>query len=293
MNFRKSMIAAMSGAAALAMAAGASDAADLEQVVHDPAWAATIQSGYQWSDISDFPVDLEGFFGEAAVLRNFGGGLNVQGDFAFYNHDFTGKGSGKSVDAWHSGGILFWRDSNMGLFGIDAAFGQNDLIFGLEVDTFRVGGRGEFFVNDMITLGGGIGYHNLDLDFAGKTIDGLNANVFANFYVTEQLAVKGKFDYAGFDISNTGGKSFDAISFTGEVEYLLSEITGTNTSIFAGGRYTEYDFSDGGGNLEIAQGFVGVRHYFVTGGSLANNHRTNTLDNTNTILEKAPFPGFF
>jgi len=137
----------------------------------------------------------------------------------------------------------------------------------------------------MATIGGGVGYHNLDF---GKTIDGVNANAFATFYATEDLAIEAKFDFAQF---KSGGKTIDGWSIGGEAEYLLRDIFGGGSSVFIGGRYSEFD-GDDSDKLEHAQFVLGFRTYFMTGGSLANHHRTNTVDNTNTLLERVPF-GFF
>lgn len=297
MKLRKTFIAALSGAAALAMAAGASDAADLEQIVTDPNWAATISSGYLGTFFGfpdggpDGDVETHAFFGEGAALWRFGEMMNVQSDFAFNSHRGAGKLDGKAIDQWHAGGVLFMRDQSMGLVGVDAAFGGVDF-FGKGIDVFRVGGRFEWFASDMLTVGGGVGYHNLDIGGGGgpggKEIDGVNANGWINFFASDKLGLKAQFDYARFDFSG-GGKAIDVWAVTGEAEYLVSDITSTNSSVFAGGRYAEYSADPGPTFLDETQVFVGFRHYFVTGGDLANNKRTNTLDNTNTILERLPF----
>ncbi len=289
-NSLKSLLAT---AAILAVSAGASEAADLEvqRIIEDPTYAATISGGYihTWSEFDgDGDVDWDTPFGEAAVLWRPTGLLNIQSDFAFHSHrvDFgDGKGGNFALDQWHTGGVIFLRDPTMGLFGIDGAVGGID--FGPAFDVFRIGGRGEWFAGDMATIGGGVGYHNLDFGSGKGDIDGINFNAFVNFYVNEDLALKAKFDYAEFDV---GGEDFtiDAWSIGGEAEYMLRGMFGGNSSMFVGGRYAEADF-DGDFTVDNTQIFVGFRSYFVTGGSLANHHRTNTLDNTNTLLEKVPF----
>ena len=294
-KLRKTFIAALSGAAALAMAAGASDAADLEQIVTDPNWAATISSGYTstWFGFPDggppFDVQSNTFFGEGAALFRFNNMLNAQSDFAFNSHRFSGKFDGKVVDQWHAGGVLFMRDESFGLVGLDGAFGGIDF-FGKGIDVFRVGGRFEWFASHMLTVGGAVGYHNLDIGGGGgpggKEIDGVNANGWVNFFASDKLGLKAQFDFATFGF---GGKNIDVWAVTGEAEYLVDDIAGTNSSFFVGGQYAEYSADPGPTFLDETQVFVGFRHYFVTGGDLANNKRTNTLDNTNTILEKLPF----
>lgn len=303
----------LAGVAALALSAGASEAADLERIVADPTYAATISGGVQftWSDISaDFDGpdtgelgDWTSPFGEAAVLWRPSGNFNVQSDFAFHSHrlDFADGKNGPdgniAIDQWHAGGVAFWRDPTMGLFGIDGATGGIDI--GHAGDVLRVGGRAEWFLGDMATIGGGVGYHNLDFGSGKIDIDGVNVNAFVNFYATEDLAIKVEFDYASLDFSSTNNcegpcpdVDGDMWAVGGEVEYLLRDMFGGSSSLFVGGRYAEREFDisgDGTLTFEHAQVFVGFRSYFVTGGSLANHHRTNTLDNTNTLLEKVPF----
>ena len=123
------------------------------------------------------------------------------------------------------------------------------------------------------------------------------------FYPTEDLAVKVEFDYASLNFPNFTDRDgpcpdvdADMWAIGGEVEYLLRDMFGGGSSVFVAGRYAEQEFEFGGGDsftLEHAQVAVGFRSYFVTGGSLANHHRTNTVDNTNTLLEKVPFLPFF
>ncbi len=274
------------------MAAGASDAADLEveRIVSEPGYAATISSGYQhtWFDFApgqgpdgDEDVGFNTFFGEGAVLWRFNEMMNAQSDFAFYSHRGTGKADGKAVDQWHGGGVLFLRDQSMGVLGIDGAFGGID--FGKAFDVFRIGGRGEFFVNDMLTIGGGVGYHEVS-GKGDKSLDGINARGWIDFYATSDLGLKFQVDFAEL---NGDGKSIDVLAFTGEAEFLLTSVGWGNSSVFTGGRFASLD-GNGPESVDETQFFIGFRHYFNSGGTLAQNKRSNTLDNTNVILEKIP-----
>lgn len=296
---RNSLKSLFATAAILAVSAGASEAADLEvqRIIEDPTYAATISGGFihTWSELSgdDEEWDWNSPFGEAAVLWRPTGLLNIQSDFAFHSHRLdlgSGKDENIAIDQWHTGGVIFLRDPTMGLFGIDGAVGGIDASFVGAVDVFRIGGRAEWFAGDMATIGGGVGYHNLDFSDGKPEVDGINFNAFVNFYVNEDLALKAKFDYAEFDISGEDF-SYDMWSIGGEAEYLLRGMFGGNSSVFVGGRYAETDLDED--VIEDTQIFVGFRSYFVTGGSLANHHRTNTLDNTNTLLEKVPFIAAF
>ncbi|MEO1160354.1 MAG: hypothetical protein AAFW74_07825, partial [Pseudomonadota bacterium] len=194
---KKSLQSLFTTAALLAVSAGASEAADLARIVQDPAYAATISAGFThtrldeaFDDGSEELGDFNSPFGEAAVLWRPTDLLNIQSDFAFHSHRFDfadGKGGGApniAVDQWHAGGILFLRDPLTGLVGIDGAVGGID--FGQALDVSRIGGRFEWFAGDMATIGGGVGYHNLDFG-SGKNVefDGVNFNAFVNFYATE------------------------------------------------------------------------------------------------------------
>ena len=273
----------MAGVGALALSAGMAEAADLDRIVSEPGYAATITSGYVHTFGEIDELDANGVFGEADVLWRPTGMVNVQTGFAYHAHDFDadiGKGGNVTDTPWHSGAILFLRDQNMGLIGVDGTFGGMD-VFGFSfADVFRVGGRFEWFANDMLTFGGRAGYYELDLGAGKGNADGLEASAFANFYVTENLMAQAEFNYLDLE-------GADVWSIGGQVEFLLADFFSGNTSVFAGGRYIEA--SDDGFSIETGQIFVGVNYYFNTGGSLANHHRTNTLDNTSTLLERVPF----
>jgi len=303
----KHLLLSASSAMAIAMLVGVpiqeARAADVAEVCQP--LAGTVTAGYIFGDLGfqtnafaddddddDFESnnDFETFFGEGEALYHFcDSNLNVQGDYAFHSHQFDFDAPFDFAnDRWHVGGILFWRDQDVGVLGIDASF-LNDDFFGKNSETWRVGLRGEFFVGDMFTLGAGAGY--LDGDFFGKSMDGFDVNAWGRFYPTENIGLLARFDYATQDIEDGGAVEIDHWAVGGEGEFLLPSVP---VSIFAGARYGESDF-DSGGKFEFSTDtteiYAGVSIYFGSegnGGSLASHHRNNTLDNTSVIFERLP-----
>lgn len=273
--------------------ARAADAAEVCQPL-----AGTLTAGYIFGEVNsqfdgkgsfDVDEDFGTFFGEGEVLYRFcDSNLNIQADYAFHSHQFdVGAPFDFANDRWHAGGILFWRDQDVGVLGLDASF-LNDDFFGKNSETWRIGLRGEYFGGDMFTLGAGAGY--LNGDFFGKDTDGFDVNAWGRFYPTESIGLLARFDYATQDIDNQG--DVDQWAIGGEGEYLLPNLP---LSIFAGARYSESDFDAGGKGGELSTDFgeiyAGVSIYFGSdgnGGSLASHHRNNTLDNTSVIFERLP-----
>jgi hypothetical protein len=254
-------------------------------------------------DNDDLNVDYGTFFGEGAALYEFcNTGLNIQGDFAFHSHQldsddfFGGKGppweSDIVNDRWHVGGILFWRNEDLGLVGIDGSM-INDDVDSFNNESFRVGLRGEYFAGDMFTVGAGFGYNHGDL--FGSDWDGFDANIWARLYATDNIGLLARFDWAGFDIDDAEFAppgSIDVWAVTGEGEFLLPDHP---LSIFAGVRYAEQQLDQGDGKFDFGattdhlQIYAGLRLYFGSEGlSLSSHHRSNTLDNTSVPLERIP-----
>ena len=261
-------------------------------------FAATIALGYEYTNFNE-PEDDEGIIGNtgfaegAFLFSNLGNSnLNVQLDGSYYLNDLSNKeddGSAvreKGVDRWHAGGVLFWRDATMGLLGIDGAYGQQNWS-GDKIDDYRVGARFEYYPSDFFTLGGRAGYIHEKEGSHDKGADGLYANAFGEVYPTENWALTASVDYAYFsqwDKPPSSKEPLEFYAFTGETEYDLSDSVNMPISIFAGGRYTDQDDSESTFN-EI-QGFVGLKWYFGGGDTLAAKHRSNTLDNLNTLFDR-------
>ena len=296
-KIRQTLLSA-SSAMAIAMLVGiavpSARAADVEQICQP--LAGTFTAGYIFGNMDsqfsgkggDFEDDFGTFFGEGEVLYHFcDSNLNVQADYAFHSHQFDFDAPFDFAnDRWHAGGILFWRDQDFGVLGLDASF-LNDDFFGKNSETWRIGLRGEYFGGDMFTLGAGAGY--LTGEFFGKDTDGFDVNAWGRFYPTESIGLLARFDYATQDIEQVDGE-IDQWAIGGEGEYLLPNLP---LSIFAGARYAETDFNTGKADFssEITEVYAGVSIYFGSdgnGGSLASHHRNNTLDNTSVIFERLP-----
>ncbi len=224
-------------------------------------------------------------FGEGAGLLTCDA-WNFQADMASYAHsaDFI---NGKNLDdtRGHFGGAAFWRDSNVGSFGVSASL-INTEVFGKENDYWRVGAFGEMFANDQITLGGGahyfVGQNDEDGIFA-KDHKGWELTANAKFYATPEFSLMVQGDYLN---SKSNGVDFNGWAATGEARYLVSD---TGLSLFAGGRYANRDLD--GLNLKDLQGYAGLTFAFNSSGlSLAQSDRSGRYDNTSTMLEKLPGP---
>lgn len=274
------------------VAAPGARAADIEQVCQP--LAGTVTAGYIFGDYSsqfsgkggDSEADFGTFFGEGEVLYHFcDSNLNVQGDVAFHNHQFDDL-SDSDNERWHVGGILFWRDQDLGVLGLDVSF-LNDDFFDESSETWRIGVRGEYFGGDMFTLGAGAGY--LNGDFFGKDTDGFDVNAWGRMYPTENIGLLARFDYATQDIESVD-VDIDQWAIGGEGEYLLPNLP---LSIFAGARYSEADVNSGKSDFssEVTEIYAGLSIYLGSdgnGGSLASHHRNNTLDNTSVLFERVP-----
>ena len=274
-------IVAMGGILFASVAAGQAFAADAVPA-EAPGIAGTFGGGYQYTDFGgDISEDIwaNSFFGDSAIVMPLGDSMfNVQIDGAYNNHRLSVDSDDFTVEVWHVGGALFYRDPSWGLLGIDGAFGGIDFD-GESIDTYRVGVRGEAYVGDTATLSARAGYVNLS--GFGDQIDGPYIDLGASIYVTPNLALKPEFEYMNL---SSGGDSVDLYAVGAEAEFGLDELTGVPVALFGGARYGE--LSDSGDSLTQTHGFVGIRFYFGSGNTLIDHHRSGSLANTDTLLEK-------
>ena len=285
---RRGLFTALSGVAfalAMGLAMPSANAADVADVCQP--FASTIDVGYMiGSDLflgKSFSNGFGTFFGEAAALYHFcDSNLNVQADAAYFDHRFKAG----TDDRWHAGGILFWREQDRGVLGVDASYlGQKYVISNSNSDRFRVGARGEYFGGDNFTLGAGVGYVSGNL--FGKATNGFDSNVWAKLYPTDNLALLARFDYGS---QNWAPNTLTELAATGEAEYLIPNHP---VSLFIGGRYGSVTVAGAGtpSTIDTEEGFVGFKVYLGSngqGGSLASQQRNNTLDNTSVLFEKLP-----
>jgi hypothetical protein len=258
---------------------------------------------YDWQDI-DFNGDgSEGIdwstpFGEGAGLVTCGG-FNIQADVAYHAHSGDPEFFSGDVDvdqtSTHIGGALFYRDPVSWAGGLQASWISRD-ISGLDIDVFRAGLFGEFYLDDVFTLGASAHYVNHDWPsgFFGKDDgDGFQLAAWGRFYATPDfsLLLRGDVLLSTVDFAfSDGDADWDGFAITGEGEYLVWD---QGLSLFAGARYAEREFDPDGGtstDVDDFQVYGGVKFNFGQGGTLLERQRTGPVDNTSVFDEKLPLP---
>jgi hypothetical protein len=324
----KLKLSASAAALALLIAGGATSvkAAD---VVEEPGCtlSGSVMVGYMYdwqkTDIDtdeeiedkdlDGDVDWETPFGEGAGLVTCGG-FNVQADFAYYAHstdvDLSDLQPGigdKDEDQTnsHLGAALFYRDPSAWALGLEGSWISQDVL-GKDVDIFRVGVFGEFYFDDIFTLGASAHYYDTDDSnlevLGGKDEDGVELALWGRFYATPDLSLMVRGDVLWADTewdATTGGPSqniegdLDGWAITGEAEYLVWD---QGLSIFGGARYAERTLEISADEVDTSidfdaddfQVYAGIKFYFGMDGTLIERQRTGTVDNTSVWNEKLP-----
>lgn len=302
----KLKLSASAAALALLVAGGASSvqAAD---VIADPGCtlSGSVTAGYMYNwQSSEFDfgggeefdgkdVDWDTPFGEGAGLVTCGG-FNIQADVAYYAHSADVDDIDIDLDQTntHIGGALFYRDPASWAAGLQASWISQD-VDALDLDIFRVGLFGEFYFDDMFTLGGSVAYYNADWpsEINGKDEDGFELAAWGRFYATPDFALtlRGDVLLAGFDFDGNEDADFDGFAITGDGEYLVWD---QGLALFAGARYAEREFDsddfDDQFTIEDFQVFAGIKFYFGQDGTLIERQRTGTVDNTSVFNEKLP-----
>jgi hypothetical protein len=258
---------------------------------------------FDWQDL-DFngdgseglDVDWSTPFGEGAGLVTCGG-FNIQADVAYHAHsgdfDFSGDVDFDQTNT-HIGGALFYRDPQSWAGGLQASWISRDF-GGIDLDVFRVGLFGEFFLDDVFTLGASAHYYNADWPSigSGKDEDGFQLAAWGRFYATPDfsLMLRGDVLLASFDTNFGEDADYDGFAITGEGEYLVWD---QGLSLFAGARYAEREIDADGSSTSLDiddfQVYGGVKFYFGQGGTLIERQRTGTVDNTSVFDEKLPLP---
>lgn len=207
---------------------------------------------------------------------------NVQFDTSFNSDRLSGDAfSGKSIalDTWRAGTELFWRDSAQGMFGLEVAYQTLDQAQSL--DGVFVGLRGEYYSSDAFTFGGGVNYNTFET--SGVSIDTWGANLFGTYYANEKTGISLRGNYASSDLPSSSPE-IDTWGISADVEYLFQN----NLSLTGSIGYTSIDVvSDDLSRLTVG---AKLKVYFGTEGSLANQHRTGTLEPT-TAGFNLPFFG--
>jgi len=225
--------------------------------------------------INQYSFDFEGAAGFDLTPT-----WNVQFDTHFKSDRLSGGGifGGKTlaIDTWRAGTQIFWRDSSQGMFGVELAYNTLDTGFGGgALDGFLAGLKGEYYGSDQYTIGGGVTYNT----FEGKgSLDTFGGNLFVTYYVNEKTGISLTGDY---DDTDVGGSSSNLTQWTvaGDVEYLFEN----NLSLSGVVSYGNTDISSN--DFDTITVGAKLKVYFGTEGSLANQHRTGTLE--------APLPSQF
>ncbi|WP_162914459.1 hypothetical protein [Taklimakanibacter lacteus] len=286
---------------------GAATASRAADYVEDPGCllSGSVMAGfmYDWqsSEFSDEGDEFDGKdvdwttpFGEGAGLVTCGA-FNIQADVAYYAHSADLDFDDADLDQTntHIGGALFYRDPGSWAGGVSGSWIGQD-IFGKDIDTFRVGLFGEFYFDDMFTLGASAHYYNRDwpsefiLD--NKDEDGFELAAWGRFYATPDLALtlRGDVLLASLDFDNENA-DLEGFAITGDAEYLVWD---QGLAIFGGARYADRqldsDEVDEEAEIEDFQVFGGLKFYFGYDGTLIERQRTGTVDNTSVFHEKLP-----
>ena len=240
-------------------------------------------------DFDGKDVDWSTPFGEGAGLVTCGG-FNAQADVAYYAHSADLDNTDVNLDQTntHLGGALFYRDPASWAGGVQASWIGQD-IEGKNIDVFRVGLFGEFYFDDMFTLGGSAAYYNTDWP-SSKDEDGFEFAAWGRFYATPDLAftLRGDVLLASLDEGHDSA-DLDGWAITGDGEYLVWD---QGLAIFAGARYADRKLNPDNSDFEIEvedfQVFAGLKFYFGQDGTLVERQRTGTVDNTSVFHEKLP-----
>lgn len=329
----KFKLSASAAVLALLIAGGASSSVKAADVV-DPGCtlSGSVMAGYMYNwqktdvdpsnDIEnknennvnlDGDVDWETPFGEGAGLVTCGG-FNVQADFAYYGHstDVDIPNSSPVNKDWdqdqtnsHLGGALFYRDPSAYAIGVEGSWISQEVL-SKDIDIFRIGVFGEYYLGDVATLGASVHYYNSDEDnfglIGGKDEDGWELAAWGRFYATPDLSLmlRGDLLWADteWDLANQARFKGDlnGWAITGEAEYLVWD---QGLSIFGGARYAErtldWSVHTNNGSGDIAdldvddfQVYAGIKFYFGQDGTLLERQRTGTVDNTSVWNEKLP-----
>ena len=272
------------GASCLAVAALAAASAH-PAAASNSKYAGLITLGYSYTDIDVNNggignVSVNTFIGSGAVDYNVEGNYFAQLDFAFASHSpDSGKTGGisLSLDTWTAGGTFFWRDPSVGMLGVDLAYQSADI--GISGDGLRAGLRGEYYVNNRVTIGAAVGWE--ELDFHGLTrADGWYANAQVKYYVSDKTSLSLNANYYTADINNA---PFDTNQWSVglEGEYLISRET--PVSVYAGVRYGDFNIDNLSNDPTDWTAYVGLKFRFGNdGGSLADQDRNGALSPTTT-----------
>jgi hypothetical protein len=306
----------VSAAAMALLISGATATVKAADVVAEPGCtlSGSVTAGYMFNwqdfkedfdpqvfDAKDSDVDWQTPFGEGAGLVTCGG-FNIQADVSYYAHsaDIDNEDADFDQTNTHIGGAVFFRDPASWAGGVSASWISQD-VESVDVDVFRVGLFGDFYLDDLFTLGASVHYYNTDWpDNFFLDEDGIELAAWGRFYATPDfsLLLRGDLLFANVDVRDRGSFNSDndvnGWAITGEGEYLVWD---QGLSLFAGVRYAERDYDidnfdapdvETDVDIDDFQVYGGIKFYFGQGGTLVERQRTGTIDNTSVWNEKLP-----
>ena len=206
---------------ALALVAGVSPAA-ADGVMGGTDIYGSVNFGYNWLNydpdgLSDFHNNT--FVAQGAFGVPVGGNWSIEGNFSFETQQFDNNGLpiNFSVDTWQVGGVAVYNFEGQGRLGFDLAYQTIDA--GISVDGYRVGARGEYYLQPNATLRGIAGYQNFD--DSGITADGFYGGAGGSYYFTRNIGVRGEIDYYTFNLGGVGPFStdYDVWDFGAKLQY--------------------------------------------------------------------------
>jgi len=228
----------------------------------------SVNFGYDWINYdpdgaSDFHNNT--FIAQGAFGVPLGGNWSVEGNFSFETQQFDDFGLpiDFSIDTWQVGGVAVYNFDGQGRLGIDLAYQSLDT--GISIDGYRVGLRGEFYLQPNATLRAVAGYQ--DYDSSGIQADGFYGALGGSYYFTRNIGVRGQIDYYTYDVSGSG-PSFDydvwdfgaklqykcddyPLVFGGHVNYAQIDAFGSDTNAWALGLDITAMFGSGASNASL------------------------------------------
>lgn len=252
--------------------------------------AGDIITGESIQQGSTTNINWNTLFGEGAGLLTCGD-WNFQGDFAHYGHTANISGKDFSTPAGHFGADVFWRDQNVGDFGISVSRITQSFVI-RDMNTWRIGAAGNYFLNNQVSFGLGAHYYTGNLNFgpSNKNTSGFEFSLGAKYYVTPDLNLTIDGDYLqGHNTAGSFNSDTSSFAFTGKANYQFFD---QGLIGFLGGRLVRRtdSFSSGPNRLtNDNQIFAGLTFEFNgKPGSLVSHDRSGPISNTSTLLEIAP-----
>ena len=274
------------------LVSGTANAADMAPGGCTIAGAVTVGgmlTGDTISSSSSTYQDWNALFGEGAGLLTCDA-WNFQADFAHYGHKSNISGKDFSLPEGHFGADVFWRDPNAGDFGVSVSRVTQSFVI-TDINTWRFGAVGDYFLNDQASLGLGAHYFTGDAHFgkSGKNSSGFEFSVDAKYYVTPdfKLTLDGEL-LRGKITSGSSNVDTSGFALTAQADYQFSD---QGLIGFVGGRLARRTDSSSGSDIHFDdnQIFAGLTFEFNgKPGSLVSHDRSGPINNTSTFLEKLP-----